>query len=146
MCSFVVLESTTDDVSEPVHESSVEEPSQEPLPTESVPGALVPEQVEAESASETVPEDPTPKSVLEDSSPEPSVTEAVPEALFSESPVREQTGEEVTHKAPVTKLHVTEEQSAEEPPDPVVESGKPVTSARSPEDVLLIIEQMKELV
>ncbi|KAK2816662.1 hypothetical protein Q7C36_022933 [Tachysurus vachellii] len=95
-------ESTTDDVSEPVHESSVEEPSQEPTPPESVPGALVPEQVEAEAASETLPEDLTPESVLEDSAPEPSVTGVAPEASTS------------TPEPSVTGV--------EEPPDPVVES------------------------
>ncbi|XP_027033825.2 apoptosis-inducing factor 1, mitochondrial isoform X1 [Tachysurus fulvidraco] len=110
-------EYTADDVSEPVHESSVEEPSQEPMP----PGSLVSEQVEAEPTPESVLEDSAPEASTS-STPEPSVTEAVPEALFSESSVREQGGEEVALGAPVTESHVTEEKSAEEPPDPVVES------------------------
>lgn len=117
-----------EDVSEPVHESPVGELPQEPTADEADPGALVSEPSVTEPASENFPED---------STPEPSVTETVPEALVSES--GERTGEEATLEAPVTEASVDEE-----PPAPVVESGKPDTSAWRPGDVFML-KQMKDL-
>lgn len=124
----VVLEPIAEDVSEPVRESSLDKHSQEPTAAEDHPGALVSEPPEAELASEPVPEDAV---------PEPSVVEAVPEALVSESTPIEPTGEEVTLEAAVTEASVTEEKSPEEPPAPVVESGKPDASAWRPGDVFM---------
>lgn len=142
----MVLETTAEDVPEPVHESSVEEPLQEPRTAETYLETLRPEATEAESASETVLEDstlkPAPEAcssqpVLSDPAPEPPVEEAVPEPLVSESSVTEPCEEEVTPAATVTEAPDTGESSAEERPAPGVESGKPDTPAWRPGDVFV---------
>ncbi|XP_034156821.2 apoptosis-inducing factor 1, mitochondrial isoform X2 [Pangasianodon hypophthalmus] len=140
-------EPTAEDVSEPIHESSVDESSQEPTATEVDPGALVSEPTVTEAASETVPEDPTPEpsvteaaseTVPEDPTPEPPVTEAasetVPEDPTPEPSVTEAASETVPED-PTPEPSVTEAASETVPEDPTPEP--PVTEAASetvPED------------
>ncbi|KAI5630358.1 apoptosis-inducing factor 1, mitochondrial isoform X2 [Silurus asotus] len=100
-----VTESPAEDVSEPVLESSGDEPSQELKATEA-------------DREITAQYDPAPEPVLED----PSLNASIPEAtLVSESALKESSEEEVTLDA-----HVIEEKPTEESPAPVVESAEPV--------------------
>ncbi|KAK3509201.1 hypothetical protein QTP70_025561 [Hemibagrus guttatus] len=111
-----VLESMDEEVSEPVHESSVKEPTG----TDADPGSLVAEPVEMEPASEAVPEDPTPEpSVTEDPTPEPSVTEdPTPEPSVTEDPTPEPSVTEDPTPEPSVTEDPTPEPSVTEDPTP----------------------------
>ncbi|XP_046694985.1 apoptosis-inducing factor 1, mitochondrial isoform X2 [Silurus meridionalis] len=108
-------ESPAEDVSEPVLESSGDEPSQEPKATEADREILTSEPSltdplpEDPSATETAQYDPAPEPVLEDPSLNASIIEATPVSKSCE--------EEVTLDA-----HVIKEKPTEESPAPVVES------------------------